>query len=195
MSRSYFNKLADVWDNTATEKDRVKLEKMAERIEIEQGDKILDVGCGTGIFLPFLARKTRFYEHIYAIDIAEEMLFKSVKKYARKDAVFIQADIIYSPFGKCSFDAVVCYSSFPHFNNKEASLLEMRRILKDKGVLYICHTADRLTINERHSGIPEVRKDVLPSGPELSEMFERAGFMNISIEDNEDCFFARASKY
>ena len=54
MNREYFNQKADGWDETTAEKDISKLERMAERLNIEPGSMVLDVGTGTGVFIPFI---------------------------------------------------------------------------------------------------------------------------------------------
>ena len=54
MIKTYFSRMAAVWDETVAEKDGVKLELMVERLNIKPGSKMLDVGTGTGVFIPFL---------------------------------------------------------------------------------------------------------------------------------------------
>ena len=54
MIRAYFNQRAAVWDETVAEKDTIKLERMAGRLNLGSGFTVLDVGTGTGVFLPFL---------------------------------------------------------------------------------------------------------------------------------------------
>ena len=194
MSRSYFNKMAERWDNSAAERDANKLQKIADRLRINQGGKILDVGSGTGVFLPYLAKKTGTFKSITAIDIAEEMLYESRKKFPGKDVIYIQADVGYCPFPENYFDAVICYSSFPHFKDKEACLSEMYRVLQYKGTFSICHSSNRLVINSLHEGITEVCEDVLLGEQHLLQMIEEAGFKDIVIEDGEDYYFASAQK-
>ena len=49
MIRTYFNQMAVIWDETAVEKDEVKLKLMAQRLNIKPGSSVLDVGTGTGV--------------------------------------------------------------------------------------------------------------------------------------------------
>ncbi len=53
MIRTYFNGKAATWDEIAVEKDHSRLRQMAARLDIRPGSVVLDVGTGTGDFLPF----------------------------------------------------------------------------------------------------------------------------------------------
>jgi demethylmenaquinone methyltransferase/2-methoxy-6-polyprenyl-1,4-benzoquinol methylase len=92
------------------------------------------------------------------------------------------------------FDVVVCYSSFPHFQDKLKSLVEMYGVIKDGGRLFICHTSSRYAINEIHRQIPSVQNDLLPDEDEMRILLTMAGFIDICIEDNSDSYFASAKK-
>lgn len=74
MLRTYFNQRASIWDETVSEKDPTKLERMAGRLNIKPGATILDVGTGTGVFIPFLISKVGKNGRIIALDFADEML-------------------------------------------------------------------------------------------------------------------------
>ncbi len=194
MSRSYFNDVAEVWDSKAAGIDVQKLRYLADRLCIKPGDKILDVGSGTGIFLPFLAEKTGSYCNVFAMDIAENMLLESSKKHKGKATTYIQADISRSPFKSDYFDAIICYSSFPHFADKGASISEIWRILKSGGTFSICHTSSRLEINALHASKVEVCRDLLPDDCELFGMLRGAGFEDTIVEDKNEYYFAAAQK-
>jgi len=43
------------------------------------------------------------------------------------------------------FDIVICYSSFPHFPDKESSIKKMAELLKPRGKLAICHSQGAIT--------------------------------------------------
>ena len=55
----YFNKLGPNWDEEVGNDDdrKSRIEKTFERISINEGDRVLDVGCGNGIVIPFIAKK------------------------------------------------------------------------------------------------------------------------------------------
>jgi ubiquinone/menaquinone biosynthesis C-methylase UbiE len=194
MSRAYFNERADIWDETVAEKDAKKLERMAKRLNIKAGSILLDVGTGTGVFLPFLLRVVGRSGRIVALDFAERMLKKARAKGFNRDIVYLQADVSHIPARPESFDAVVCYSSFPHFPDKIKTLGELRRVIKNGGQLLICHTSSRTEINAIHRQVPAVKNDTLPDRAEMRGMLAAAGFTGIRIEDRSDSYLVSAEK-
>jgi len=89
---------------------------------------------------------------------------------------------------------VVCYSSFPHFQDKPKALSEIRRVLKEGGRLVICHTSSRAVINEIHRNIPAVEHDIIPESDEMQAMLLEAGFGDIQIDDAADNYYVGAIK-
>ena len=194
MIRAYFNQKAAIWDETVAEKDEVKLELMVERLNIKPGSKMLDVGTGTGVFIPFLLSKVGNRGQIVALDVAEEMLRRARAKGFNGVFACLNADVANIPLPDETFDAVVCYSSFPHFQDKPKALGEIYRVTKSGGNLFICHTSSRDNINEIHNGIPEVANDLIPDADEMQIMLAKAGFVDIRIEDYRENYFCCARK-
>ena len=194
MIRAYFNRRAAVWDKTVAEKDKTKLELMAERLEIGPGSTILDVGTGTGVFIPFLLSRIGSNGKIITLDFAEEMLRKAKDKSFDGEVAYLNADVTNIPLSDKTFDYVVCYSSFPHFQDKAKALGEINRVTKCGGYLFICHTSSRANINEIHSSIPEVANDLIPDEKEMRVTLAEAGFIDIRIEDDRENYLCRACK-
>lgn len=194
MIRTYFNGKASIWDEIAAEKDHSKLQQMAARLDIRPGSVVLDLGTGTGVFLPLLMQGTGSGGKILALDIAEEMLHRARAKGFNGVVAYLNADAAHIPLPDNSVDSVVCYSSFPHFQDKPKALMEIYRVVKNGGHLFICHTSSRKAINGLHNGIPEVAHDVIPEDSEMHWLLSAAGFVNIEIEDNHEDYFCRALK-
>jgi ubiquinone/menaquinone biosynthesis C-methylase UbiE len=190
----YFNKKAAIWDEAVAEKDMAKLEGMARRLVIEPGSKVLDVGTGTGVFVPFILNRIGHNGKLVCLDFAEEMLKRAKAKGFEGNAEYICADIADTWFDDETFDTVVCYSSFPHFQDKPLALGEIYRVLKRGGGLFICHTSGRTAINDVHRQIPEVQNDLIPGEAEMRRLLLAAGFTEINIYDNNDNYLASATK-
>jgi len=192
--RTYFNHRAVIWDETSSETDVTKLERMAERLNIEPGSTVLDVGSGTGVFIPFLLSRIGSQGRLVALDFAEEMLNRARAKGFNGYIEYLHADVTSIPLRDEIFDVVVCYSSFPHFQDKPRALAEINQVTKSGGRLLICHTSSRAIINQFHRQIPAVGNDTIPDEPEMLIMLSMAGFVNIKIEDGSESYLASARK-
>jgi len=192
--RAYFNQRAAVWDETIAEKDTTKLERMAKRLNIKPGSTILDVGTGTGVFIPFLLSEIGKSGRIIASDFAEKMLRRARAKSFNGNIDYLPADVTNLPLCDEGFDVIVCHSSFPHFQDKPRALTEINRVMKSGGRLSICHTSSRAKINEIHSQIPAVRNDTIPDKDEMQLMLSAAGFTEVKVDDNSDSYLASARK-
>ena len=194
MIKTYFSRMAAVWDETAAENDEAKLRLMAERLNIRPGATVLDVGTGTGVFIPFLLSKIGHRGQIVALDVAEEMLRRARAKGFNGMVAYLNADVVNMPLPDETFDSVVCYSSFPHFQDKPKALAEIYRVTRSGGYLFICHTSSRDAVNEIHSSIPEVENDLIPDADEMQIMLAKAGFTDIRIEDYRENYLCCARK-
>jgi ubiquinone/menaquinone biosynthesis C-methylase UbiE len=193
LSKDFFNTRAAAWDDTAAEKDTIKLQALADRLDIKPGAAVLDAGTGTGVFVPFLLEKIGPGGSLVCLDFAEEMLKVTRQKKFKGNITYLCADIVETFLPGASFDAVVCYSVFPHFNQPMA-LKEIYRLLKPEGWVFIAHTSSREFINHVHGKIPEVRGHLLPESKEMRRMLMDAGFAGISIVEGENDYLAQARK-
>jgi ubiquinone/menaquinone biosynthesis C-methylase UbiE len=191
---AYFNSMAERWDAVAAEKDRGKLRALADRLDIAKGSTVLDVGTGTGVFAPFLLEKIGETGKLVCLDFAEEMLNRARQKGFKGNIEYVLADIQNSMLRGKSFDAIVCYSSFPHFVDKPKALGEIRHLLKEDGRLFICHSSGRQQINEVHSHVEEVRGDLIPDEEQMRGLLAAAGFVTIEVYDASDSYLASAKK-
>ena len=194
MTKAYFNQQAHIWDEKIAEKDTAKLERIVSCLIIEPGATVLDIGTGTGIFLPYLLSRVGTAGKIIAIDHAEKMLLKAKAKRCEENIDFLCADVMAIPMVDEICDVVVCYSSLPHFPDKLKAMREMKRILKKGGRVFICHSSGRAHINSIHRQIPTVQNDLLPDAIEMTTILTNAGFTEIIVEDKADSYFACGMK-
>ncbi|MDD5190824.1 MAG: methyltransferase domain-containing protein [Dehalococcoidales bacterium] len=190
MLRDYFNEKAATWDKTAAEKDTAKLLKLAAELSLKTGDTVLDVGTGTGVFLPYILEKIGENGFVYALDIAEKMLAQAKMKYPRPNIKYICGSVEEIPLNDRVCEAVICYSSFPHFQDKALALREMKRVLKSGGVLYIAHSSNREHINHIHSRIEAARHDLLPDAMEMTQLLLKAGFTGVKVSETPESYTA-----
>jgi ubiquinone/menaquinone biosynthesis C-methylase UbiE len=194
MTRAYFNHKAAIWDETISEKDTAKLMGMVKRLNIAPGSAVLDVGTGTGVLLPFLLGEVGEDGSVSALDYAGEMLRKARAKGFDGNVDYLCADVTNIPLREGIFDIAVCYSSFPHFQDKLVALIEINRVLKLAGRLVICHTAARHVINGIHRQIPALTNDTIPGKEEMCSMLAAAGFTDVELDDDGKSYFCCARK-
>ena len=84
MTKTFFNSRAGHWDEMVAEKDANKLKTMAERLDIKPGSSVLDVGTGTGVFVPYILESIGEKGRLVCLDFAEEMLEKAKAKDSRE---------------------------------------------------------------------------------------------------------------
>jgi ubiquinone/menaquinone biosynthesis C-methylase UbiE len=114
---------------------------LIRRIAAVAGDRparILDVGCGTGVFA-MRVRAALSRVQLYGVDLVSAMLEKGRARWRLHPGhVFpVQGDSERLPFPSGSFDIVTCSNSFHHYPRQDRAVLEMRRVLRPGGRLMI----------------------------------------------------------
>lgn len=102
-----------------------------ERLAPGPGDRVLDVGCGTGAFLEALSR--RFPEvELTGVDLSPEMLAVAERRLGGS-AELKQGRVENLPFADAEFDVVVSTSVLHYVRHPDAALGEMKRVLEPGG--------------------------------------------------------------
>ena len=194
--REFFDSLAPAWDRDAQEGEadsKIRYRELLEALSLKRADRVLDVGSGTGVLIPYLVEAVGAGGEIIALDFSLAMLHTAKTKYPAGRVRFLQADAHYLCLREETVDAVVCFSTFPHFDDQANVLGEFRRVLKPGGHLNIVHFMSREEINAFHARVDgPVRKDALPDHDDMALLLKQAGFQDISIEDRSSFYHARA---
>jgi demethylmenaquinone methyltransferase/2-methoxy-6-polyprenyl-1,4-benzoquinol methylase len=197
QKRLFFNELADNWDNRfETQELKSFLQEFVPMFGLKKGQRILDVGTGTGILIPYLQQEVGSKGHITAIDYAEKMIKVCKSKYKQVSNIdFLVNKIEEIVFSSNSFDAVICFGVFPHLENKLRALNQINRILKKDGRLIIAHALSSKEILAHHkNSSPVVAQDTLPKKTEMRKLLKQTGFFRISITDVPGCHFCLSFK-
>jgi len=102
--------------------------------EIRPGEKVLDVGCGTGDQAIYFAKKGAV---VTGIDINQEMISCALKKKGRFNIHFQGGDATNLPFLEPVFDVAVISLVLHEIENKDRDrvISEMKRVVKKGGRL------------------------------------------------------------
>jgi Methylase involved in ubiquinone/menaquinone biosynthesis len=96
---------------------------------------LLDVGCGSGIFLPELTKHCR---RLFACDFHPHLDKPAAMMRAENlTAMLVRADARFLPFASESMDAIVCMSVLEHLRDLESPAEEFYRVLRPGGVAVI----------------------------------------------------------
>lgn len=112
---------------------RFQAKNIMKEISPQTNEAILDFGCGSGYLTVELQRAGA---KVSGLDVSH-----NVSHNALKDCYGINISIvesgIKSPYSDKSFDKIVASEVLPMIPNPEEFLIEMHRILKDEGTLFI----------------------------------------------------------
>lgn len=115
----------DGFENSPLKPDDIA-DWIIKRLDIKQSDKVLEVGCGSGMLAQYIAQKCKYT----GLDFSESLL-KKHKLILGNNVVLAEANNI--PFEKKYFDKSFAYSVFHYFPDKtysEKALDEMIRVTK-----------------------------------------------------------------
>lgn len=91
--------------------------------------KILDLGCGPGLYVKILAKKGAI---VKGIDISEKEI--EIARINNPNVEFKIGNAEKLPYKDKEFDIVLAALVIEHFNNWDKILNEIKRVLKNKGV-------------------------------------------------------------
>lgn len=106
-------------------------DQVADAARIRTGDRVLDVACGTGALARTISARVRAAGSVVGLDVNEGMLAVAARKAPHIDWRHGRAEAL--PFDSASFDAVVSQFGLMFFDDREAAIREMHRVLRPVG--------------------------------------------------------------
>jgi ubiquinone/menaquinone biosynthesis C-methylase UbiE len=99
------------------------------------GDRVLDVACGTGVVASRVNLVSRKLCYVTGIDINEGMLNAA---RSNPQVEWRQGSATELPFDAESFDVVLCQQGLQYFPDRTAAMREMARVLAPGGRVALC---------------------------------------------------------
>lgn len=195
QSKKTYNKIAENYNNTFEgEYTRLFKDELISNVVLNKNDSVLDVGCGIGELLYRLNEKCPIKGT--GVDISDEMIRVAKSQYNKFD--FIVSSCVPLPFEENTFDTLTVSAAFHHFPEPEKFAKEATRVLKLGGKIYIADVYFPMPIRQFFNTIliPICNSgDVKIYHPkELVEIFNMAGFSDISIIKNGKVQLMKATK-
>jgi ubiquinone/menaquinone biosynthesis C-methylase UbiE len=193
--REYFGSFAEEWDKNFTAEDLEILSDLINSIEIKSGDKIVDLGCGTGILFDLLRRKIGDSGIVVGIDFSSRMSKRARRNFPFDNCLPFNADAHNLPLKTNSFNLVISFAAFAHFTEHGKVIAEVSRILKKDGGFHIIHLlgSQELAKHHHYAGGP-VAMDHLPPRENMIKLFENNQFGNIRLIDRPGLYHASGVK-
>jgi len=113
-------------------------EPLIRHLKLEREHRLLDVGGGTGVLSYMIS------PDVIIVDESTGML-----KKARENGVkyLIRGSAEYLPIKSNAIDRILCTDALHHFSSPETAIGEMKRVLKDDGIIVLEELdADRLSV-------------------------------------------------
>ena len=131
-SENFWNRNAKRYDRFMR-KDRAAYEKLYELIRpVVKARTVLELAAGTGLIAKNIVRAA---SHIEVTDASEEMIAEAKRNNRSAKLHFSVRDMFCLPYADKSFDVVIVSNALHIVPQPEKALAEIRRVLKDDGVL------------------------------------------------------------
>jgi ubiquinone/menaquinone biosynthesis C-methylase UbiE len=122
----YYDEIATGYEELHKEEQEKKIEIIKLHLNVNSEDKLLDVGCGTGLTTePWKCKR-------YGIDPSKGLLERARQ---RRKIEYKLAPAEKIPYPDKFFDIVVSITAIQNFSDISKGLSEIRRVCKDKVVL------------------------------------------------------------
>ena len=189
-----YNKMADEWSR---KRWKLPSDIIALKSYAKSGDKILDLGCGSGYLFELFDSSDFEYS---GVDVSKGQIENCKKKYPSGNFQISKADSL--NFSDSNFDIIYCLSTIHHVPSEEKRaefLNEIKRVLKPNGTLIMTvwnlasHLGDKMVDEPDFSGKVDTNDYFVPfnigeegqtvgryihcfSTDELADLISNAGF-------------------
>src|SRR3989344_945796 len=139
---AFFDKFSKDYDTSAFKQSvgleyisKLETDFILQNCPVKKGDRVLDIGIGTGRNADILLKKEAIIE---GIDISEGMMEEAKRKFKGGRVNFTVADAGKKiPFKSDSFDYVICMRVLKYIPTWKKTIEEVSRVLKKDGIFIL----------------------------------------------------------
>ncbi|MGW0930639.1 class I SAM-dependent methyltransferase [Streptomyces sp. NPDC002644] len=187
--RDFFAARAADWDRRFPD-DGPAFDRAVAAMGLRPGDRVLDVGCGTGRALAALRAAVGPSGVVLGADVTEEMLRAAVRAGRDRHGVLLLADAAAPPVRAGALDAVFAAGLVAHLPEPRRDLAALGRAVRPGGVLALFHPAGRAALAARQGR--ELTPGDLRAEANLRPLLESAGWRLTEYADEPSRFLALA---
>ncbi|MEW2130954.1 methyltransferase domain-containing protein [Streptomyces sp. NPDC005435] len=188
-TRAFFTRRAAGWDERFTH-NGPRYAAAARRMELRSGQRVLDVGCGTGRVPPALRDQVGPGGVVAGIDLTAAMLTAAARQGRGGQGHLLLADACRLPVGAGAVDGVFSAGLLNHLPDPRRALGEWARVTAPDGVLLLFHPSGHAERAARH-GRPLAPDDPLTED-NLLPALRATGWHPACYEDAPHHFLLRA---
>ncbi|WP_435882178.1 class I SAM-dependent methyltransferase [Streptomyces umbrinus] len=187
--QEFFGARAADWDTRFPDDGPVYAAAVTE-LELREGDRVLDAGCGTGRALPPLRDAVGPSGVVLGADLTPAMLTAAVRAGRDRVGQLLLADVAGLPLRSESLDAVFAAGLVAHLPNPSENLRELARVVRPAGTLALFHPIGRAALAARQGR--RITPDDLRAEANLRPLLSGSGWRLTSYVDEDSRFLALA---
>lgn len=169
-------------------------EELVKRVQLSDGDNVLDVACGNGTLLGELMRKAKI--NAFGVDFSENMI--AIAKARHPNGTFSISSCTPLTFEDESMDVITVSCAFHHFEEPRAFVNECMRVLKMGGIVYLAEPffppLVRWITNTMWVPFSKSGDVKIYNQQELRTIFKELGFRDIDFYIKDTVLFFTAKK-
>jgi ubiquinone/menaquinone biosynthesis C-methylase UbiE len=138
-----FNRWAEAGEGEKMQTHHLDItEKTLRRMELRPGERVLDLGCGSGWATRLIARMVadgpEGFGQVVGIDISDEMIRQARASSKEFDNVmYVWGSATQIPWEENFFDKMLSVESFYYYPDQERALAELFRVMAPRGRMFI----------------------------------------------------------
>lgn len=173
---THYNRLADDYDDFlyySPQFVRTLTSKMIEKLDLSENDRLVDLGCGTGIFSIDILKQVALTHPIVGVDPYREMLSKIPADVPIQP---VEVDgLVFSRQPAFDFNKVLIKETVHHISDRDELFANLHRRLPDGGILLLVHVPPDVNYPLFDKALERCR-DWHADPEELCTQLRRAGF-------------------